>query len=181
MSTTASSSLPSTPVSPNLGVVTALRTAISVALLALVCSACTSPSSGDLDVRTGCTSVTAKRAPAPSGVAMIVRAAGCPDAAESVDRIAAAVWRSLRQPVDEIRIDVSAGDRRVPATVAFSRGVLTDRFGDGPSGPAVAPVEPDQDASLWLLLPIAWIAAGLGVLALVYRAARAGAVLFVIR
>ncbi|MBW0101417.1 hypothetical protein [Pseudonocardia sp. KRD291] len=166
----------------NLGSVSTLRTAVIVVMLAIVCSACIPSSSGNLDVQTGCTSITTKRAPATSGVAMTVRAAGCPDAATAVDRIAAAVWRSLRQPVDEIRIEVPARDGYgAPLTVALSRGVLTDRFGDGPSGPVVAAAERDDDISLWLLLPVAWIAAGLGALAMVYGAARAGAVLFVIR
>lgn len=176
------SSLSTTSTGSNLGSVSTLRTAAIVVMLALVCSACTPSSSGNLDVQTGCTSITTKRAPATSGVAMIVRAAGCPDAATAVDRIAAAVWRSLRQPVDEIRIEVPArGGDGAPLTVAFTRGVLADRFGDGPSGPVVASVERDDDTSLWLLLPFAWIAAGVGVLALVHGAARAGAVLFVIR
>lgn len=166
----------------NLGSVSTLRIAVSVVVLALVCSACTPSSSGNLDVQTGCTSITTERASATSGVAMTVRAAGCPDAATAVDRIAAAVWRSLRQPVDEIRIEVPARDGDgPPLTAAFSRGVLTDRFGDGPSGPVVASAERDDDNSLWLLLPFAWIAAGLGVLALMYGAAGAGAVIFVIR
>lgn len=165
----------------NLGSVSTLRIAVSVVALALVCSACTPSSSGDLDIQTGCTSVTAKRELVASGVAMTVRAAGCADAATAVDRIAAAVWRSLRQPVDEIRIEVPARDGDgARMTVALSRGVLTDRFGDGPSGPVVASVERD-DISLWLLLPFAWITAGLGVLALTCRAARTGAVLFVIK
>ncbi|WP_130290006.1 hypothetical protein [Pseudonocardia sediminis] len=157
-----------------------MRVAVGVVVLALVCSACMPRSSGDLDVRTGCTSITAERTSVAAGVVMNVRAAGCPGTAATVDHIAATVWRSLRQPVDEIRVEVSGGGSRLSTTALFSRATLSDRFGGGPSGPVVAAPETD-DADLWLLLPIAWIVAGFGALLLVYRAARAGAVFLVFR
>lgn len=173
--------MPATAVSPNLGVVTTLRSAISVAMLILVCSACAPRPSGNLDVQTDCGSVIAERVPDAAGVAMNVRAAGCPDPAEAVDRIAAAVWRSLRQPVDRIRVEVANRDKTTRATEEFCRKALTERFGAGPRGPVVASAEPDSGTGLWLMLPVAWLVIGLGALALTYRAVRAGAVLFVIR
>ncbi|MDN5750141.1 MAG: hypothetical protein L0H64_16785, partial [Pseudonocardia sp.] len=149
---------------------TSLRTVLHLSLpiiIVLVGAGCSSAdsSSGDLDTRTGCSAVTTSPTMAGSQVVMGVRARDCrgPDGRplstdEAVDRLAQAVWHSLRLPVDAIHIRVtrSAGTHDNPATVLTS-AELEVRFGPGPPGVVWPPREHGTGDTIWFLLPIAYL------------------------
>lgn len=152
-----------------------------ILLLVTSCAGAPPSSSGDLDDVTVCVSVTANRTMSGSKVTMDVLATGCPDAAAAPDRVALAVWRSLRLPVDEIRVRLPQGhDDRASGMAVYSRGELENRYGRGPSG-AVVPTAEQDGGRIWVLLPVAWIIAALGVGVLVRRVARGRGVVVFIR
>lgn len=145
-------------------------------------------SSGDLDRRSGCSLVVAERTQDRAQVVMDMHASGCRDQngqllerAQAVDRVAHAVWQSLELPVDAVRVSVSAPGalpEGTPTTIA--RDDLTERFGRGPSG-VVWPVRDRPDETIWVVLPLAYLAAGVAMLLLVRGLRRAGVVVVLLR
>lgn len=173
---------------------TSIRTVLCLSLpiiIALAFAGCSSPgsSSGDLDTRAGCAVVTATPTMAGSLVVMDVRATGCrgPDGSplprdDAVDRLAQAVWHSLRLPVDAVRIRVhESGEAPDDIATIMSSDGLEARFGPGPSGVAWPPLERGTSDRIWFLLPIAYVVAGIAIVCLARRLARAGVVLFFFR
>lgn len=165
-----------------------LPTLLILAVLVTVGCSSVPTSSGDLDRRTGCSLVVAERTAAGEQVVVDVRAADCRDANGmllardlAVDRVAQAVWQSLELPVDAVTVTVSeagASPEDVPATITGDE--LAERFGAGPSG-AVWPVLDKSDESIWVVLPVAYLAAGLAMALLVRRLRRAGVVVVLLR
>lgn len=144
-------------------------------------------SSRDLEVRSGCAVISAHRTMFGADVVMHVSATGCRDIAsagdDALERVVEAVWRSLRLPVDamEIRLFPPAGTTIGPARAVIARDELEARFGSGPSGVAWPPRDDDAGDLLWLLLPVAFVIAGLGVVWLARRIVRAGVVVVFLR
>jgi hypothetical protein len=107
-------------------------------ILMFIASGSCSPSSpGDLDVRSGCASVTATRTMIGAKVVMDVVATDCPGDDPDVQadvalRLVEETWRSLRLPVDEVRVRVR-GNAADHAEVAV-RAELDRRLGPGPRG-----------------------------------------------
>lgn len=174
--------------------VTSLRVALCLALLitaALSFAGCApaSSSSGDLQMRAGCAAVTASPTMVGSQVVMDVSATACHDpdghplsVDTAADRVAGVVWHSLRLPVDSVHVRVlaSAGASDGTAT-SFASEKLEARFGPGPSG-VVWPVREHRAGdSLWLLLPVAYAVAGLGMVCVARAMTRAGVVVFIFR
>lgn len=155
---------------------TSIRTALCMSLpimIALVFAGCSSASSssGDLDTRAGCALVTATPTMVGSQVVMDVRAMGCrgPNGRpllrhDAVDRLAQAVWHSLRLPVDAVHIRALESDEAHDdaATVVTSEE-LEARFGPGPSGVVWPVLEHGASDGIWFLLPVAYLVAGLGI------------------
>lgn len=145
-------------------------------------------SSGDLDRRSGCSLVVAERTQDHAHVVMDVHASGCRDRngqllepAQAVDRVAHAVWQSLELPVDAVRVSVSALEASPHGTpMTMTRDELIERFGRGPSG-VVWPVRDRSDETIWVVLPLAYIAAGVTMLLLVRCLRRAGVVVVLLR
>lgn len=145
-------------------------------------------SSGDLDRRSGCSLVVAERTQDRAHVVMDVHASDCRDQngqllerAQAVDRVAHTVWQSLELPVDAVRVSVSAPEASPDGTpTTITRDELTDRFGRGPSG-VVWPVRNRSDETIWVVLPLAYIAAGVTMLLLVRCLRRAGLVVVLVR
>lgn len=162
-----------------------VRLVILLGLSVLFGIACSSipGSSGDLDRRSGCSSVVVELAQVGGQVMMDVHASGCRDQnghlldrAPAVDRVAHAVWQSLELPVDAIRVSISApgaSPQGPPTTI--SRDELTKRFGRGPSG-VVWPARDRPNDAIWVVLPLAYLAAGVTMLLLVRAHRRAGLV-----
>jgi hypothetical protein len=147
-------------------------------------------SSGDLNVHAGCDAVNARQTMVGPQVVMDVRAAGCrdPDGAElprddAVDRVAGAVWQSLRLPVDAIHVRLwqppNAGVSPPPVVIPDEE--LEDRFGPGPSGVVWPVLEHNASERILFLLPIAYVVAGVGALWAARRLVRAGVVVVFLR
>ncbi len=162
--------------------------ALLIAILFVAGCSIKPASSGDLDLRTGCSWVVAERSMVSTQVVMDVRASDCRDAnglplerGLAVDRVAQAVWQSLELPVDAVRVAAAVAEASPEDTPTTVTGVeLAERFGPGPSG-AVWPVPDSSDESIWLALPVAYLVAGLAMLLLVRRLRRAGLVVELLR
>ncbi len=172
----------------SLRAVLCLALPITVALSFAGCAAAPS-SSGDLDTRAGCAVVTASSTMVASQVVMDVRATAChsPDGHPrsvdaAADRVAEVVWRSLRLPVDSVHIRVLGSAGAPDGTpMIFASESLEARFGPGPSG-VVWPVrQHGVGDTLWLLLPVAYVLAGLGMVCVARAMTRAGVVVFLFR
>ncbi|MHA6783166.1 hypothetical protein ACVGOW_19530 [Pseudonocardia saturnea] len=175
---------------------TSIRTALCLSLpiiIALIFAGCSpaSPSSGDLDTRTGCAIVTAKPTMVGSQVVMDLRATGChgPDGRplsrdDAVDRLAQAMWHSLRLPVDAVRIRaLESAEEYDGRTTVVTSEELEARFGPGPSGvvwPATA-AERGSGDGIWFLIPVVYLVAGLGIVWLARCMLRAGIVVIYFR
>ncbi|MBW0108378.1 hypothetical protein I4I84_06460 [Pseudonocardia sp. KRD-182] len=172
----------------SLRAVLCLALPITVALSFTGCASASS-SSGDLDTRAGCALVSASSTMAGSQVVMDVTATACHDpdghprsVDAAADRVAEVVWQSLRLPVDSVHVRV-LGSAGAPdgAAVIFARENLEARFGPGPPG-VVWPVrQHGVGDSLWLLLPVAYVVAGLGMVCVARATTRAGVVVFLFR
>jgi hypothetical protein len=169
-------------------ILTAGGIALLVAILFVAACSTKPASSGDLDRRTGCSSVVAERGMIGAQVVMGVRAIDCrrPDGQllgrdVAVDRVAKAVWQSIHLPVDAVHIGVSdTGASPVDAPTTISRSDLTERFGRGPSG-VVWPVRERPDERIWVVLPVAYLATGAAMLLLLRRLRSAGLVVVLLR
>lgn len=173
---------------------TSIRTALCLSLpiiIALIFAGCSSAasSSGDLDTRAGCAVVTASPTMAGSQVVMDVRATGCrgPDGRplstdDAVDRLAQAVWHSLRLRVDAVHVRaLQSGEAHENPAILVKSDELEARFGPGPSGVVWPVLERGTGDSIWILLPVAYVVAGLGVVWLAWRMRRAGIVVVIFR
>lgn len=156
-------------------------TFIVMAILLTVGCSRLSMSTGDLDLRTGCSFVVAERIMVGSDVVMDVQASDCrnPDGSllpsdQAVDRLAQAVWQSLELRVNTIRVKLGGTTTNIPSEV------LTERFGQGPTG-VVWPVSDPPNESIWVLLPIGYLALGVMMLLLARRLRRAGVVVVLLR
>ncbi|MGD9990131.1 hypothetical protein [Pseudonocardia sp.] len=145
-------------------------------------------SSGDLDQRSGCSLVVAERTQVGTQVVMDVHVSGCRDQngnllerTPAVDRVAHAIWQSLELPVDAVRVSVSAPGASAEGTLTtIARDELTERFGRGPSG-VVWPVRDWPNETIWVVLPLAYLAVGMAMLLLVRGIRRAGLVVVLLR
>lgn len=173
---------------------TSLRTALCLSLpiiIALIFAGCSSAasSSGDLHTRAGCAVVTASPTMAGSQVVMDVSATGCHDpngrpllTNDTVDRIAQAVWHSLRLPVDAVHIRVlQSGEAHDDMTTIMTSDGLEARFGPGPSGVVWPVLQRGTGDSIWFLLPAAYVVAALGIVCLARAMVRAGVVVLFFR
>jgi hypothetical protein len=158
--------------------------AIRVVLAAVLLLACLAPgvysalSPRRLDVRSVCPSVTTSRTVIGSRVVMDVVAADCSADARIVQadlamRLVGETWRSLRLPVDEVRVRVrGAGSEQ--AAVA-SRADLIRRYGF-PEGAA----EPGSGWH-WLFLPVGCVVYGVGMFWFARFLARRGVFILLLR
>jgi len=110
-----------------------------------------------------------------------VKATGC-DASGNVtreaaaDRVAGAVWQSLRRPVDVVEVDLPGIASPDAGPVVVQGSNLAERFEVG----TVASEVPASDA-VWLLLPAAYISVAVAVLMAVRRMNRAGLIVVLFR
>ncbi len=162
---------------------TSLRTTLCLSLpiiIALICAGCSpaASSSGDLDIRAGCAVVTATSTMAAAQVVADVRATGCrdsdgrpPSRDDTVDRLAEAVWRSLRLPVDALHVRVlDSTDAHDDSATVLTSEELEARFGPGPPGVVWPVLERGATDGIWFMLPVAYVIVGLGMVRLVRRA-----------
>lgn len=162
-------------------------TFIAVAILLTVGCSRLSTSTGDLDLRTGCSFVVAERIMVGSDVVVDVQASDCrnPDGSllpsdQAVDRLAQAVWQSLELRVNAIRVKLGGTASQSDATTTIPSEELTERFGQGPTG-VVWPVSDPPNESIWVALPIGYLALGFMMLLLARRLRRAGVVVVLLR
>lgn len=101
---------------------------------------------------------------------------------DAIDRLAQAVWHSLRLPVDAVHVRVlqSAEAHGDPAAIV-TREELEARFGPGPSGVVWPILERGTGDGVWFLLPVAYVVAGLGFVWLAQRMRPAGIVVVFFR
>lgn len=159
-------------------------------LAVLVLAGCSTrpASSGDLDLRTGCSSVVAERINLGAQVVTDVHAVDCRDPNRrplahnlAVDRVAQAVWKWLELPVDAVHVTISVtGTSPDDSPSVLTADELAARFGPGPSG-VVWPVPERSNETIWVLLPVAYLATGLVMLLMVRRLRRAGVVVVLLR
>ncbi len=99
----------------------------------------------------------------------------------AVGVVAHAAWQSLQLPVDAVHVTVAAsGAPPDESPSILTSDELADRFGPGPSG-VVWPVSERSDERIWVLLPLAYFAAGVAMLLVVRRLQRAGVVVVLLR
>jgi hypothetical protein len=138
----------------------AIRVALAVVLLlaCVVPGACSLPSPRTLGVRSVCPSITTTRTMIGTQVVIGVVATDCSDARivqlDLARRLVEETWRSLRKPVDEVRVRVRGAVSE--HTAIASRAELIRRYGV-PHGAA----QRGSDWH-WLFLPVGCVAYGVG-------------------
>lgn len=159
---------------PLLRLVLCAATLALAAVVALV-GVGVSPIRTELALRSGCSGLTDEAAMQGEQTVMTVRAAGCMDpagrarsAGESVDVAARAVWSSLRSPVHAVTVIV-VQPADAPVSVTMSRNALEQRFGPGPAGVVLPVVERGPGDVIWILLPVAFLVAGVVMIWLAWR------------
>ncbi|MCY7287142.1 MAG: hypothetical protein LH624_02555 [Cryobacterium sp.] len=135
----------------------------------------------NLETATGCGSVGIEQSVRGGTTTIRAQAAGC-DASGGVtretaaERVAVAVWQSLRRPVDVVEVDLSGIASPNAGPVVIQGSNLAERFEVG----TVASEVPASDA-VWLLLPAAYISVAVAMLMAVRRMNRASLIVVLIR
>lgn len=150
---------------------------LTIMLSAAVGCSITPTAHVDLEAATGCSSVRIEESVRGETTTIHVQATDC-DAAGNViyeaaaDRVAGAVWQSLRRPVDIVEIRLPAIGSPSTESVEIQGSNLAARFEVG----ATAPKAQAHDA-VWFLLPAAYVAAAVVMVLLARRMNQAGLII----
>jgi hypothetical protein len=163
-----------------------VRASVAVVMVVMFIgsASCSPMSARSLEARSGCTSVSASRTMDGTRVVMAVVATDCAGDDPVLLAAAAAVlieatWRSLRLPVDEVRVRLR-GNVVEHAEIA-SRAELDRRFGSSPRGVVRSGSQPSWSDRLWLLLPVAYVVFGFGIFRLAQLMGQRGVFVIMIR
>lgn len=164
-----------------------LRNCLLAAAMVLVGAAAlvTPLSNGLLERRTGCESVVIGDVLDGTRVVLEVRVSGCRTQDSNAvvsERVVRAVWTSLTKPADEVRLTIEAGHAHIASTEVFKQPELVSRFAAKPLGVAWSTVRPGAASDqIWVILPLAFAAAGCAAALLTSRMRRAGVALILLR